>query len=700
MTYGALKPFIFAVFFLGSMGLFAHSVWRMVRLARLGGDYPGTFGDIVDRIGKVIYFAFFQRKVVHYRFGWNHVIIFWSFLIITVGHTEFLLRGMFPAFSLSFLGTPIYSAILFGGDIMAFIVLFAVAAALFRRLVIKPDWIHLSSEGFFILGLITGVMVTYFAAMGFAIRGQHPEVAGHEHALVLSNIVASSLGGFSVSASAGPLYETFWWSHAVVLMVFLNVIPHSKHIHLLGAIPNIFMYKKDKPSASLTRLDFENSEVWGVNQVNEFSVKALVDTYACTECGRCDMHCPARRTGKPLEPQQLIHDIRDNLYINGDKVLAERKLFDFSKAPEEWEPELPLVAESEAERKHGQTSTDVLWACTSCGACVEACPVLIDHVDTIMDMRRYQSMMVEGGVSTELANTFRNLENQSNPWGVGADKREDWAKQLGLKIWDSSESASSFEYLFWVGCAGSFDNRAQKTVKAFSEILDAAGVTYAVLGNAEGCTGDTARRGGNEYMFDTMAQANVETLNDMGVKKVVTACPHCFNTLKHEYPAFGGNYEVVHHTQLIDQLIKDDRIQLNGAEMKKVTFHDPCFLGRWNNEVEAPRSSLAAVNRLQVVEMKEHGKKSFCCGAGGAQMWMEEHGGHTRVNLERTKHALDTGADVIAVGCPFCMTMMEDGVKSHDAEEKVKVLDVAEVIRDAMKTPVPKAASGAEEESA
>ena len=699
MTYEGLKPFIFAVFFLGSMALFAHSVWRMVRLARLGEDHPGLFSDIVDRIGKVIYFAFFQRKVVQYRFGWNHVIIFWSFLIITVGHIEFLLRGMFPAFSLSFLGTPIYSAILFGGDLMAFVVLFAVGAALFRRIFIKPNWIHITSEGFFILGLIAMVMITYFLATAFAVRGEHPDVAGHEHALVMSNLFAQGLTGFSKSSAAGPLYETFWWSHAVVLMLFLNVIPHSKHIHLLGAIPNIFLYKKDKPSASLTRLDFENSEVWGVSQVNQFTFKALVDTYACTECGRCDMHCPARRTGKPLEPQQLIHDIRGNLYANGDKVIAERKLWDFTKAPAEWEPELPLIAESEDDRKTGtQTSPDVLWSCTSCGACVEACPVLIDHVDAIMDMRRYQSMMVEGGVSNELANTYRNLENQSNPWGVGADKREDWAQQLGLKLWDSSEAADKYEYLFWVGCAGSFDNRAQKTVKAFSEILDAANVTYAVLGNAEQCTGDTARRTGNEYMFDTMAQANVETLNDKGVKKVVTACPHCFNTLKNEYPAFGGNYEVLHHTQLIDQLIRDDRIELDQEELKKVTFHDPCFLGRWNNETEAPRRSLAAIKRLQVVEMKEHGKKSFCCGAGGGQMWMEEHLGHTRVNLERTKHALDTGADVIAVGCPFCMTMMEDGVKSHDAEEKVKVLDVAEVVRGAMKTP--KKASDATDEPA
>jgi len=373
--------------------------------------------------------------------------------------------------------------------------------------------------------------------------------------------------------------------------------------------------------------------------------------------------------------------------------LVERPIFDFSSAPDDFEPTLPLIAESEESRKPGQTSPEVLWGCTSCGACVQACPVLIDHVDSIMDMRRHLTLM-EGNVQPELANTFQNIERNYNPWGIGADKRGDWAESLGLKLWDQSDAANEFEYLFWVGCAGSFDNRAQKTIKAFSEILDHAGIKYAVLGQKEKCTGDSARRGGNEYLFDQLATENVQTLNDFGVKKIVTACPHCLNTLRNEYPAFGGHYDVLHHTQLIDQLIADGRLELEEEVKKRVTFHDPCFLSRWNDEVEAPRRSLAAAKHLNLVEMKETKKKSFCCGAGGAQMWMEEQNDN-RVNVERVRQALETEPDAIAVGCPFCMTMISDGVKAHDKEEQVEVLDVAEVVLAALKKTEGGAASEA-----
>lgn len=681
LSYAELKPLIFALFFLAMMGAFSRSVWRLARLARLGKDESGLFKDPVDRIGQVIYLVFFQKKVVEERFGWNHVVFFWAFMLITVGHAEFIMRGIIPSFSLGFLGEKVHGAIMFGGDLMAFLVLFAVAGALFRRAVIKPDYIHLSVDGLRILGMITNVMLTYFLATGFGIRGGHPDVAGHANVLVFSNLVAGWLSSFPAADAGGVWYELFWWAHAGVLFAFLNLIPHSKHLHLLGAIPNIYVHKREKPRAALTKLDFENSEAFGVGKVTDFTWKGLLDTYACTECGRCDMYCPARRTGKALEPQQVIHDIRDNMFINGDQLLGGRGIFNFTQAPADFEPSLPLIAATEEERKEGQTSRDVLWACTSCGACVEACPVLIDHVDSIMDMRRHLTLM-EGDVQPALAATFKNVENNYNPWGIGADKRAAWAEGMGLKYWGGSEDAAHFEFLFWVGCAGSYDNRAQKTVKALTRILDAGGVSYAILGQKERCTGDPVRRTGNEYLFNDLALHNVATLNELGVKKVITACPHCFNTLKNEYPAFGGHYEVLHHTQVIEQLLDEGRIQLNQEIMKKVTFHDPCFLGRWNDETEAPRKSLAAVRRLNVVEAKESGKKSFCCGAGGGQMWMEEHEG-TRVNMERTRQLLEVEPEVVAVACPFCMTMIEDGVKAHNREE-VKVLDVAEVIASAL----------------
>lgn len=682
LSYLELKPFIFALVFFGAMGMFTHSVWRMARLARLGKDIGGLFKDPVDRFGRVIYLVFFQRKVVEERFGYNHVVFFWGFMIITVGHAEFFLRGMLPSFSYAFLGELPYKLILLGGDMMAFLVLFAVAGAVFRRVVIKPQHIaYDSTDGFRILGMIFWVMVTYFLATAFGIRGGHADVVAHANALPISNWLSGLFTSVPVDRAGGLYYEIFWWAHAAVLLAFLNVIPHSKHIHLLGAIPNIYVHRRDKPRAALDRIDMETAETFGAGRFNDFSWKALVDTYACTECGRCDLYCPARRTGKPLEPQQVIHDVRDNLYVNGDKVLQERGIFAFASAAEDLEPGLPLIAESEESRQHGQTSPEVLWSCTSCGACVNACPVLIDHVDTIMDMRRHMTLM-EGNVSPELATTFKNIENNYNPWGIGHDKRGQWAEDLGLKFWGGSESADSFEYLFWVGCAGSYDARAQKTMKSLAKVMDAGGVTYAILGQHEKCTGDPVRRTGNEYLFDTLAQENVATLNDFGVKKIVTACPHCFNTLRNEYPAFGGHYEVLHHSQLVSELLETGRVQVDDDVMKRVTFHDPCFLGRWNDETEAPRKTLAAIRRLNVVEMEESGKKSFCCGAGGGQMWMEEDIGK-RVNIERTEQALETEPDVIAVGCPFCMTMIEDGVKHLDRED-VKVQDVVEIVADAL----------------
>ncbi len=683
LLYHELKPYLFALLFLGAMGAFSRSVWRLVRLARLGRDRPNMFKDAVDRFGQVIYLAFFQKRVLSDRFGWNHAIFFWGFLIITVGHIEFFLRGMFPPFSLRFLGDTVYGAIVAGGDIMAAVVLVSVALAVFRRVVVRPKHIDsLSIDAFRILGLIANVMITYFLAMSFGLRGGHHDVIDMTQHAPVSHWISGFLSDVPINRAGGIWYEIFFWAHFAVLVAFLNYIPHSKHLHLLGAIPNIYLHERTKHKAALTRLDFENSERWGVGKVTDFTWKGLLDTYACTECGRCDLYCPANRTGKPLKPQSVIHDMKYNLYENGDRLLAERGIFDFTRAPDDFEPTLPLIADSEETRQHGQTSPEVLWACTSCGACVEACPVLIDHVDSIMDMRRHLTLM-EGNVAPELANTFKNIENNYNPWGIGADKRGDWAKGLGLRYWGGSEDAARFEYLFWVGCAGSYDNRAQKTVKAFTQILDNAGVTYAILGTAEKCTGDPARRTGNEYLFDSLAQENVQTLNDLGVKKIVTACPHCFNTLKNEYPAFGGSYDVLHHTQIIDELIANGRITLSAEMMKKVTFHDPCFLGRWNDETEAPRRSLAAIRHLSLIEMEAHGKRSFCCGAGGGQMWKEEDP-DKRVNLERTRQALDVEPEIIGVACPFCMTMIEDGVKHYSEEEGVKVLDVAEIVAMAM----------------
>jgi Fe-S oxidoreductase len=704
MSYAVLKPLLFAILFTAANVSFAWSMWRLVRLARLGKDHPTAFAAIDARIRDVVRYVFLQERVVDRKFGYNHVVIFWSFVIISLGHLEFIATGIIPPISGLLFETPlrfIAIPVVFGADVMALVVLFALANAFYRRLVVKPWFIAYDSlDGFAVLSMITLVMVTYFGATSAGIATAGHYLASHTVAFPVSTALASAWAG-TEPGTLDALREVFWWGHAFVLLFFLNYIPYSKHQHLVGAIPNIFLREGEKPKGALHTIDLEdeNATSFGVGKVTDFSWKQLVDTYACTECGRCDLNCPATNTGKPLEPQQVIHDIKGNLYANGDALLKARPLTQLLKAPAEFEPTLPLIATSEEERQKGkQTSPEVLWSCTTCGACVDACPVLIDHVGAILDMRRYLNL-TQGEVSNELARTYKNIENNSNPWGIGADKRGDWAEAMGLKFWGSSEDADKYEYLFWVGCAGSYDLRAQKTVKSFTKIMDEAGVKYAILGTAEGCTGDPARRTGNEYLFDSLAKANVQTLNDYGVKKIVTACPHCLNSLKNEYKAFGGSYEVLHHSQLIEDLIDAKRIELDGELMKKVTFHDPCYLGRWNDEYEAPRRSLAAVKRLSLVEPEKNKRTSMCCGAGGGQIWMEEKVGK-RINHERSEQLLATGAEVVAVACPFCMTMVEDGIKAKGADEKVQLLDIAEVVERAMKktkaAEVPAAADGAE----
>lgn len=685
MAYPELKPLLFTLLTVVASVGFIYSLWRLIRLAALGKDHPQPLVGLRDRFKDLFIFTILQKRVVERPFGWNHIIIFWSFVMITIGHAEFVIGGVFPAFSMDLLPKLIGWPILIFSDLFAFIVLFALGAAFYRRLVVKPWFIHKTSEGLTVLSLIGAVMITYFLAMSAGISVERPELIHHASAMPVSKLLSTLLFGGAPESTRIFFYETFWWVHAGVLYYFLNFIPISKHQHIVGSFPNVFLRDATMPKGALRRIDFEAEgvETFGVGKVTELTWKQLIDPYSCTECGRCDLNCPATNTKKPLEPQQLVHDIRGNLYVNGDLILAERPLWKLAKAPKDFEPIVPLIAASEEERKRGtQTSPEVLWSCTTCGGCIEACPVLIDHVGAIIDMRRYQVLTL-GAVKPELAKTFSNIENSYNPWGIAHDKRGDWAGELGLKLWESSSDAGKYQVLFWVGCAGSYDNRAQKTVKALVRVLNAAKISYAILGTAERCTGDPARRTGNEYLFDSLAEANVQTLNDLGITKIVTACPHCFNTLKNEYPVFGGNYEVVHHTQLLDQLIKSGKIRLNVEVTRKATYHDPCYLGRWNNEYEAPRRALAAMKHLSLVEMERSKKTSMCCGAGGGQMWMEEKLG-TRVNAERTRQALATGAEMIAVGCPFCMTMLEDGLKDANKEETVTVLDIAELIDRAM----------------
>lgn len=473
--------------------------------------------------------------------------------------------------------------------------------------------------------------------------------------------------GLDQTYEAKALFELTWWLHIATVYTFLVFIPNSKHSHLLYA-PINFLLVDQQPRGAMRYIDIETAAVWGAGNITELPWTSLLDSMACIECGRCTAQCPANRTGKPLDPKKIMVDIKHAMMDYSKQILTYNE---DGNAPSKIIGE-PYITEEE------------LWSCTSCYACVEACPVGNHQLDAILEMRRYQ-VLAESSFPSQLQLAFVNMENNANPWGIGAHTRKDWAEGLNVKTMAEN---SDVEYLYWVGCAASFDERNKKVARALVQIMQKAGIKFAILGTEEKCSGDSARRGGNEYLYQTLARTNVETLNRYNVKKIVTACPHCFNTIKNEYPQFGGNYEVYHHTQLIEKLLSECKIQLDDhsvQEMQKLkgTYHDSCYLGRYNNVYDAPRNLLEKSLGNSIAEPVDHKKTGLCCGAGGAQMWMEEK--YERVNIRRTEQLLDTGADTIGVACPFCMIMITDGIKAKGKEEHVKVLDVSEIILSALK---------------
>jgi Fe-S oxidoreductase len=484
---------------------------------------------------------------------------------------------------------------------------------------------------------------------------------------------------------AAGIAEALWWIHVLVVLGFLNYLLYSKHSHIIAALPNIY-FRNLGQRGIVPKLDLEADDITKTGVVSEykdFTWKSLLDSFACTECARCTNECPAYNTGKPLSPMQVVHDVRDDMktrlpdYGPLDTLLErfQHGAAVAERTKEEVKNPIPLVG--------GRTTEEVLWACTTCGACQEVCPVFIEQPEKILQMRQ-NLVLVQEKVPPDLARTFTNLERNGNPWGIAADKRMDWANGKDVPTLDDKPDA---EYLLWVGCAGAYDDRIKKQTLALVEILKEGGVDFAVLGLEEGCTGDPARRSGNEMLYQMQAQQNVETMNSKKVKKVVTACPHCLHTIKNEYPQLGGNFEVRHHTQLIRELVAAGKVQIDAAKTqgKQVTLHDPCYLGRWNGEYDAPRDLLDAVPttepRIELPRNREHG---FCCGAGGGRMWMEEKIG-TRVNHNRVDEVLESGVDTVATACPFCTIMLTDGVNDRNAAEKVQVLNVSELVARSMK---------------
>jgi Fe-S oxidoreductase len=639
------------------------------------------------RVASLVSFFFGQRKVMESvtipatRLSWlsnlvgsrHHFIIFWGFIVVAFGTIEAFAQGLFPQFSWAWLlGTTVGSAINAAVDTMNLLVLVVVLFAVFRRTVLKPRLIPMSRDAAAILGAIAVLMITHFAMHGFR------TVAGDsEPGFFISDALAEQFIGMS-TATAALIAEANWWVHVVLLLVFLNYLAYSKHSHILASLPNIYFRRLDQRGV-LPKLNLEADDMAQTGVVSEWkdlTWKSLLDGFACTECARCSNSCPANKTGKPLSPMQLMHDVRDDLKTR----LPDRGAMDDLIEKFQHGEAAAKEARTPSELIGGRVSEEVLWSCTTCGACQEVCPVFIEHPTVIMEMRRNLVLMQEK-VPGDLVRTFKNMEQNGNPWGLGADRRMDWAEGHNIPTFDEKPDA---EWLLWVGCAGAFDDRLKKQTLALVDILRTAGISFAVLGMEEGCCGDTARRAGNEMLYQMQAQQNIETMNGKKVKKIVTACPHCLHTLKNDYPQMGGQYEVRHHSQLIAELLAQGKIALDAkaADLGKVTFHDPCYLGRWNNEYDAPRTVLNKLGSkpIELERTREHG---FCCGAGGGRMWMEEKTG-TRVNHDRTDEILATGATMVATACPYCTVMIKDAVDDRNAGERVQVKNISELVAKAM----------------
>jgi Fe-S oxidoreductase/nitrate reductase gamma subunit len=672
-----------------------------------------------ERIWGVIRYVIAQERLLRDPVpGLMHAFVFWGFLVLLVTTGNYLTNGLIEAIitAIPIVGGLLWGLAIFGANVFILLVLVGIGYSVIRRIIVRPARLALSRDAFVILALIGAVVISeaFADAFGYVLEPDNPTRIVAVVAGPLSLVL--ELFGTGVAAWG---FAIFAWSHVLLVMAFGTYLPYSKHLHIISSEPNVYL-RNLEPRGALRKMDLEadappgGGATFGAAALRDLTWRHLLDPLACTECGRCMEFCPASYTGKTLSPKHLMEGLRDQIVAAETALVAaagaQRAAKGAAKGSNGGSADGAAAAEvglSMAKQRALEALSlplvdnaipeEAVWQCTTCGWCVEGCPVLIEHVDTIVEIRR-NLVLEESRFPRELAGAFRNMETAGNPWGQPRSSRLDWAKGLDVTVLGQADGATDGAatadaasvpegVLYWVGCAGAFDERNRKVVRAMAALLRQAGIPFSVLGSGETCTGDPARRAGNEYLFQMLAEENVATLtaahDQHGIRTIVASCPHCFNTIKNEYPQFGlTGIEVIHHTQLLETLIADNRLKpMFGVSHRAIAYHDACYLGRYNDIYDPGRRVIEGVPGNEVVEMDLHHRRGMCCGAGGARMWMEEHEGR-RINHVRTEQALGTGAAAIATACPFCLVMLRDGTSDLERED-VPVRDVAELLADA-----------------